>query len=84
MSFQKYEQYGKIRSMEYLADTKEDLQDIPKSPMGSTCFVIAESITYMCNSKNEWVALKSSSSNSGSGSINPGDTYIYDGGTIIK
>lgn len=52
--------------------------------MGSTCFVIAESITYMCNSKNEWVALKSSSSNNGSGSINPGDTYIYDGGTIVK
>lgn len=58
---------------------------MPKSPMGSTCFVISESTTYMCNSKNEWIALKSSSSSSnGSGSINPEDTYIYDGGTIIK
>ena len=36
MSFQKYEQYGKIRSMEYIADTVEDLKELPQSAMGST------------------------------------------------
>lgn len=68
--------------MEYIADTKEDLLNLPKVPMGSTCFVIAESITYMCNSKHEWIALKSSSGSGGSGGITPDDTIIYDGGII--
>lgn len=69
MSFQKYEQYGKIRSMEYIADTVEDLKELPHSAMGSTCYVIENAVNYMCNSKNEWIAqTKSSGSNSGGGS----------------
>ena len=68
MSFQKYEQYGKIRSMEYIADTVEDLKELPQSAMGSTCYVIENAVNYMCNSKNEWIAqTKSSSGNSGGG-----------------
>lgn len=66
MSFQKYEQYGKIRSMEYIADTVEDLKELPHSAMGSTCYVIENAVNYMCNSKNEWIAqTKSSGGNSG-------------------
>ena len=68
MSFQKYEQYGKIRSMEYIADTVEDLKELPQSAMGSTCYVIENAVNYMCNSKNEWIAqTKSSGGNSGGG-----------------
>lgn len=68
MSFQKYEQYGKIRSMEYIADTVEDLKELPHSAMGSTCYVIENAVNYMCNSKNEWIAqTKSSGGNSGGG-----------------
>ena len=68
MSFQKYEQYGKIRSMEYIADTVEDLKELPQSAMGSTCYVIENAVNYMCNRKNEWIAqTKSSGGNSGGG-----------------
>ena len=68
MSFQKYEQYGKIRSMEYIADTVEDLKELPQSAMGSTCYVIENAVNYMCNSKNEWIAqTKSSGGNNGGG-----------------
>ena len=68
MSFQKYEQYGKIRSMEYIADTVADLKELPHSAMGSTCYVIENAVNYMCNSKNEWIAqTKSSGGNSGGG-----------------
>ena len=68
MSFQKYEQYGKIRSMEYIADRVEDLKELPHSAMGSTCYVIENAVNYMCNSKNEWIAqTKSSGGNSGGG-----------------
>lgn len=66
MSFQKYEQYGKIRSMEYIADTVEDLKELPHSAMGSTCYVIENAVNYMCNSKNEWIA-QTKSSDDGSG-----------------
>ena len=70
MSFQKYEQYGKIRSMEYIADTVEDLKDLPHSAMGSTCYVIENAVNYMCNSKNEWIAqTKPSGGNSGGADI---------------
>ena len=70
MSFQKYEQYGKIRSMEYIADTVEDLKELPQSAMGSTCYVIENAVNYMCNSKNEWIAqTKSSGGNSGGADI---------------
>ena len=82
MGFQKYEQYGKIRSIEYIADTKEDLVNLPKSPMGSTCYIISESTKYMCNSKNEWIALKSSSSSSEGEDMSPENIYIYDGVVI--
>jgi hypothetical protein len=70
MSFQKYEQYGKIRSMEYISDTVEDLKELPHSAMGSTCYVIENAVNYMCNSKNEWIAqTKSSGGNSGGADI---------------
>ncbi len=67
MSFQKYEQYGKIRSMEYIADTVEDLKELPQSAMGSTCYVIENAINYMCNSKNEWIAQNKPANNGSTG-----------------
>lgn len=65
MSFQKYEQYGKIRSVEYVADAVVDLAELPKSAMGSTCYVIENATTYMCNSRQEWIAQNKSSSGGG-------------------
>ena len=67
MSFQKYEQYGKIRSVEYMADAVADLAELPKSAMGSTCYVIENAITYMCNSKQEWIPQNKPSSSGGGG-----------------
>lgn len=67
MSFQKYEQYGKIRSLEYIADTVVDLADLPKATMGSTCYVIENATNYMCNSKNEWIPQNKPSSGGGGG-----------------
>jgi hypothetical protein len=39
----------------YIADTVEDLASLPKSTMGSVCWVISEGIEYICNSKNKWL-----------------------------
>lgn len=77
MSFQKYEQYGKIRSVEYMADEVADLQELPNSAMGSTCYVIANATTYMCNSKQEWIAQNKPVDNSGSGSAPAPDLSNY-------
>lgn len=70
MSFQKYESYGKIRSLEYLADTVEDLKELPKSTMGSTCYVISNATNYMCNSQNEWIPQNQNSNGENSGGNN--------------
>lgn len=71
MSFQKYEQYGKIRSLEYIADTVVDLADLPKATMGSTCYVIENATNYMCNSKNEWIPQNKPVDNNSGGTVNP-------------
>ena len=39
----------------YICDTKEDLNLLPHSIMGSTCWVISENLEYICNSKNKWL-----------------------------
>jgi hypothetical protein len=49
--------YARRTSLEnvYIADTKEDLNLLPHSTMGSTCWVISENLEYICNSKNKWL-----------------------------
>lgn len=54
MAFQKSGK-GDIR---YIADKIEDLKDLPKSDMGSTCFVIENHSNYMINSLGEWISLE--------------------------
>ena len=78
MSFQKYEQYGKIRSVEYMADAVADLAELPKSAMGSTCYVIENAITYMCNSKQEWIPQNKPADNSS----NNNNTPVAPDGTV--
>ena len=39
----------------FLADTKEDLSSLPKTTMGSICYVIDENIEYICNSRGKWI-----------------------------
>ena len=40
----------------YIADTKEDLNLLPQSTMGSICYVIDEHREYIRNSKGKWLA----------------------------
>lgn len=52
MGFQKFGQHD----MHFIADTKEDLKDLPSCSMGSTCYIISEATEYMRNSAGEWVS----------------------------
>ena len=65
--------YARRTSLEnvYIADTKEDLNLLPHSTMGSTCWVISENLEYICNSKNKWLP-KYNKQNS---TINPANYY---------
>lgn len=42
---------------EYVADTPEDIKDIPPCAMGSTLFVISTAELYVMNSENTWVKI---------------------------
>lgn len=44
----------RINQNYFLADTAEDLKDIPKAEMGHECFVIAEACEYKANSEGKW------------------------------
>lgn len=76
MGFQKYEQYGKIRSLEFIADEVADLEQLPKVAMGSTCYVIENSVTYMSNSKHEWIPQRTPSIGGGGGDEGGGSTDL--------
>lgn len=39
----------------YICDTKDDLTLLPRSSIGSTCWVISEKCEYICNSKGKWL-----------------------------
>lgn len=51
-----YSRYNSMTDVHFIADTIEDMKSIPFASMGDTCLVIAERVTYMCNSKGEWIA----------------------------
>lgn len=42
---------------EYVCDKEEDIETLPKAPMGSTAFVIETGDVYMINSSKEWVKI---------------------------
>ena len=42
---------------EYVCDSADDVESLPKAPMGSTAFVIATGDVYMINSSKEWVKI---------------------------
>lgn len=43
---------------EYVLDTEEEINELPLSdPMGSTAFIIENSVVYMMNGKKEWTKL---------------------------
>ena len=48
--------FKQLSTLSFVADTTEDLQDIPKDRrvLGAECFVIENSKEYKCNSKGEW------------------------------
>ena len=48
----------------FIADTVDDLKNIPTTSMGSTCYIIETSDKYMVNSSGEWV-LQTESAESG-------------------
>jgi hypothetical protein len=50
-----YQKFGHHDSS-YIADTIEDLKELPLASMGSTCYVISNATKYMVNSKGEWIA----------------------------
>lgn len=44
--------------VEYIADTEEDIKDLPKNSFpGSTCIVAETGNVYILNSKKEWIKL---------------------------
>lgn len=67
----------------FICDTVEDLANLPRCSMGSTCYVIDQATYYMVNSKGEWINQKktTSSGDSGSGS---GSSDISDWGELGK
>ena len=66
----------------YIADTVEDLKDIPTSSMGSTCYIIETSETYMVNSAGDWV-LQTESAESGPVVLPDGTTIDLSGYATI-
>lgn len=47
--------FKRISPMYFMADSVEDLQYLPKAPMGAECFVIAEACEYKSTSDNRWI-----------------------------
>lgn len=46
--------FKQISSIYFLADTKEDLANIPTRTMGAECFVIKDAMEYKQTSTGEW------------------------------
>jgi hypothetical protein len=51
MAYQKYGQHDSA----YVADSPEDLNNLPQCSMGSTCYIISNATKYMINSEGEWI-----------------------------
>ena len=74
--------YKQLSTLSFVADTIEDLQNIPKDRrvLGTECFVIENSKEYKCNSKGEWKVFSKSISiengvNIGGGSVSNPNYY---------
>ena len=66
----------------YIVDSEIDISTLPTdAPVGSECFVIENSVTYMLNHQKQWIKVNlSSGGNSGGGDV--GDEVVYEGGVI--
>ena len=69
-----YQKYGHHDSA-YVADTIEDLKDLPNASMGSTCYVISNATKYMINSSGEWIA-QYTNAGTGGGAIPDLSNYV--------
>lgn len=67
-----------MSDVQFICDTKSDLALLPYSSMGSTCYVIDESATYMCNSKQEWIKQNPDGNGGNSEQINLDNYYTKD------
>ena len=78
-----YQRDNSMSDARFICDTVEDLANLPRCSMGSTCYVIDQATYYMVNSKGEWINQKktTSSGDSGSGS---GSSDISDWGELGK
>lgn len=47
--------FEKVRALQYIADSKEDLKLIPDTRMGTECYVIKEACEYKLMSTGEWI-----------------------------
>lgn len=64
---------------EFILDTPEDLVNLKSDyTPGSIAFVISTSDKYMLNNSHQWVKI----TDSGGGSVDPTNTYVWDGGVI--
>lgn len=48
--------FKQISSIAFIADSREDLQNLPNRGMGAECYVIENATEYKQNSKGEWIA----------------------------
>lgn len=67
MAFQKMG----IQDKSYIADSLEDLNKLPSSNMGSTCWVIETAEKYMVNSQGKWILQTLSTNGKSDHPINP-------------
>lgn len=57
--------YKRISAVYFLADSKNDLKNIPTPKMGAECFVIKDACEYKVTSTGEWVKQSIATSSSG-------------------
>jgi len=69
----------------YVCDKKDELSkiDFRTTTMGTTCYVIENSTTYILNGSKTWVKKNSGTSSSSSSSGDDDNTYVMDGDEII-
>lgn len=61
--------FKRVNSVYFMADSKEDLKNLPEMPMGAECYVISEACEYKVNSKGEWIIQRA-------GSVAPGSVEV--------
>ena len=49
-----YMRIDAIPEARYICDTLDNLKDLPRHTMGTTCWVISEGCEYICNSAGVW------------------------------